>query len=131
MAEDNVSVVRWFYEDRVRDLSEPGAIGGAGPLRLIRGPDECEQVPAAFFEAVGFYDVNVVEQDNGGMYLFRADAGGVPTYGVLATTDGSDSHLEVYGAAGELLAAGILDSLAHTIAWADRDAVRRHAAMWG
>lgn len=128
----DVAAVKAFYESRVGDFGEAHArIGAGGPLAVIRGPDDCEAVPAAVFEAVGFYFVNVLEQDNGSVYVFRADVAALQTYGVLATTDGSASHLEVYAADGELLAAGIPDVLAHTTEWRDRDAVRRHAAMWG
>jgi hypothetical protein len=129
---DSAATVRAFYESRVGDFDEPHLrIGGAGPLHLLRGPDDCEPVPASVFEAVGFYVVNVQEQDNGSVHVFHADAGGVLTYGVMATTDGSDCHLEVYGRDGALLAAGIPDRLAGTVEWRDRAAVRRHAAMWG
>ncbi|HZV06347.1 MAG TPA: hypothetical protein VE999_14805 [Gemmataceae bacterium] len=124
--------VRAFYEGRVGDFAEPRMrIGGDGPLHSLVGPEDCEPVPAAVFEAVGFYFVNVLEQDNGSVFVFRADAGGVFTYGVLATTDGSSSHLEVYARDGTLLAAGIPDWKAGTIAWKEQDKVRRHAAMWG
>ena len=124
--------VRSFYESRVVDFSEPHlSIGGAGPLELLRGPNDCEPVPPSVFEACGFYFVNVLEQDNGNVYVFRADVDGRLTYGVLATTDGSDCHLEVYAGDGALLGAGVVDVGDGTIAWQSRDKVRRHAAMWG
>ncbi|QJX00289.1 hypothetical protein [Frigoriglobus tundricola] len=130
MADD--VAVRDFYEGRVSDFGEPRMrIGGGRPLENITGPDDCEAVPAEVFEAVGFYFVNVLEQDNGNVYVFRADARGTFTYGVVATTDGSHCHLEVYARDGALLAAGVPDHLAGTIEWLDRDAVRRRAAMWG
>lgn len=123
--------VREFYEGRTGDFAEPRMrIGWNVPLQSLVGPDDCEAVPAAVFEAVGFYFVNVLEQDNGSVHVFKAQVGDVFTYGVLATTDGSDCHLEVYSQDGALLAAGIPDCLAETIDWRDRDAVRRHSAMW-
>jgi hypothetical protein len=123
--------VRAFYESRVDDFAEPRLRIGGGPLHSIAGPDDCEPVPASVFEAVGFYFVNVLEQDNGSAFVFWAEGGGAFTYGVLATTDGSSSHLEVYARDGVLLAAGIPDWMAGKITWRGRDEVRRHAAMWG
>jgi hypothetical protein len=60
------------------------------------------------------------------VYVFRADADGIPVYGVLTASDGGDSCLEVYGADGGLLAAARMDS--GFILWRDREAVRR--ATW-
>jgi hypothetical protein len=128
-----MEIVRTFYEGRVGDFAEPRMrIGRSGGfLHSIEGPEECEAVPTAVFEAVGFYFVNVLEQDNGSVFVFRAEGSGVFNYGVLATTDGSSSHLEVYARDGVLVAAGIPDWKAGKITWRDRDEVRRHAAMWG
>jgi hypothetical protein len=122
---------RSFYQSRVADFRDPFTKINTGPLELIRGPEDCEAVPAGVFEACGFYFVNVLEQDNGSVYVFQADIGGRRTYGVLATTDGSDSHLEAYDGDGKLLGAAVVDTLDGTIDWQDRDRVRRHAAMWG
>jgi hypothetical protein len=123
--------VRAFYQLRVADFRDPHRRINDGPLELIRGPDDCEPVPAGVFEACGFYFVNVLEQDNGGVYVFQAEIGGRRTYGVLATTDGSASHLEAYDGEGKLLGAAVVDVLAGTIAWQERGRVRRHAATWG
>jgi len=126
-----MEAIRAFYASRVGDFAEPRMRIGGGPLHSIAGPDDCEPVPSAVFEAVGFYFVNVLEQDNGSVFVFRSEGGGQFTYGVLATTDGSSSHLEVYAQDGAFLAAGIPDWTAGTISWKDREQVRRHAAMWG
>jgi hypothetical protein len=123
--------MRSFYQARVADFRDPHRRINLGPLELIRGPDDCERVPSAVFEACGFYFVNVLEQDNGSVIVFQADIGGRRTYGVLSTTDGSDSHLETYAADGQLLGAAVVDTLAGTIAWQDRNRVRWHSAMWG
>lgn len=128
---DRETRVRLFYDRRAGDFADPRRrIGRNLPLQSLVGPDDCEPVPPAVFEAVGFYFVNVLEQDNGSVYVFYAQAGDEFTYGVLATTDGSDCHLEVFARDGALIAAGIPDSLAETIDWRDRDAVRRHSSMW-
>jgi hypothetical protein len=129
---DVTEAIRAFYESRIGDFAEPRIrIGGGSPLQCLVGPDDCEPVPPAVFEAVGFYFVNVLEQDNGSVFVFRSEGGGRFTYGVLATTNGSSSHLEVYAQDGTFLVAGIPDWTAGAISWKDREQVRRHAAMWG
>jgi hypothetical protein len=100
---------------RIIDV-EPG-------IHSLRWPDEYEPVPPAVLEACGFYWLNRQESDNGNVYLFRADANGTPTYGVLGTSDGSDRWLEVYGLDGTLLGAARLDS--GVMLWGDREVVRR------
>jgi hypothetical protein len=87
--------VRRFYEARAGRFGEP--------YRHIGDGKEFAALPPAVLEACGFYFLNVLGRDNGSVCAFQADAAGVPTFGVLATSDGGDAHLEVYGAGGELL----------------------------
>lgn len=116
--------VRLFFEARASALAEPGdVLRPRGEIRKLREPDDLEAVPGSVLEACGFYFLNVQEQDNGRVYVFRADAAGVPTFGVIATSDGTDRWLEVYGTDGALLGAGRMDS--GFILWQDRDVVRQ------
>src|SRR2546421_4927013 len=116
--------VRRFYEARAASFAEPYRVIGAGmELDQLPQPDDYVEVPPAVLEACGFYFLNVLQRDNGSVYVFRADAGGTATFGVLASSDGSDRALEVYGAAGALLGAALVDRGA--VAWQDRAAVRR------
>src|SRR5215813_11616326 len=102
--------VRQFFEARADHYTEPYRhIGAGSEFAELPRPGEYVAVPAAVLEACGFYFLNVLKRDNGSVYVFQADANGTPTFGVLATTDGSDAHLEVYGAGGELLGAALVD----------------------
>jgi hypothetical protein len=124
--------VRRFYEERADRYSEPYRhIGDRKEFAELPRPDEYVAAPPSVLEACGFYFLNVLKRDNGSVYVFEAHADGTPTFGVLATSDGSDAHLEVYGAGGELLGAGLVDRSRPAVAWADRDAVRRRAGIEG
>lgn len=94
-------------------------------------PDAYVAAPSPVLEACGFYFLNVLQRDNGSVYVFQADADGTATFGVLATTDGSNAHLEVYGAAGDLIGSALIDRSGPSVDWADRDAVRRRAGIEG
>lgn len=120
--------VRKFYESRAASFAEPYRVIGVGmELDEIPQPDDYVEVPPALLEACGFYFLNVLQRDNGSVYTFRADADGTPTFGVLATSDGGDRALELYGVSGELLGAALMDRGA--VVWRDRAAVRRWP--WG
>jgi hypothetical protein len=115
--------VRRFYEARARSFSEPYQVIGVGmEMDQLPQPDDYVEVPSSVLEACGFYFLNVLQRDNGSVYVFRADANGTPTLGVLATSDGSDRALEVYGSTGELLGAALVEHGA--VAWQERAAVR-------
>jgi hypothetical protein len=124
--------VRRFYDSRAACFGEPFRhIGDGKEFAELPRPDEYVTAPSAVLEACGFYFLNVLKRDNGSVYVFQADAAGTPTFGVLATSDGSDAHLEVYGAGGELLGAALIDRSGPAVTWADRDAVRRRAGIEG
>lgn len=124
--------VRRFFEARAACFGEPHRhIGEGKEFAELPRPDEYVPVPAVVLEACGFYFLNVLQRDNGSVYVFQADADGTPAFGVVATSDGSDAHLEVYGMAGELLGAALLDRLAPSVAWADVGAVRGRAGIDG
>ena len=124
--------VRRFFAARVACFGEPYRhIGDGKEFAALRRPDEYVAAPAAVLESCGFYFLNVLKRDNGSVYVFQADAGGTPTFGVLATSDGSDAHLEVYAAGGELLGAALVDRSGPVLTWADRAAVRGRAGIDG
>jgi hypothetical protein len=124
--------VRRYFEERASCYSEPHRhIGFGKEFGELPRPDEYVAAPPAVLEACGFYFLNVLKRDNGSVYVFQADADGVPTFGVLATSDGSDAHLEVYGAGGELLGAALVDRSRPALRWADQVAVRRRAGIEG
>lgn len=124
--------VRRFFEARADHYSEPYRYIGAGKaFAELPRPDEFVAAPPAVLEACGFYFLNVLKRDNGSVYVFQADAAGTPTFGVLATSDGSDAHLEVYGTGGDLLGAALIDRARPAVTWADRAAVRRRAGIEG
>jgi len=127
--------VRRYFEARVDRFGEPYRhIGSGGGTEFVElpHPEDYVPVPGPVLEACGFYYINVLGRDNGGVYVFQADADGTPTFGVLATSDGSDAYLEVYGAGGELFGAAVLDRLAMTAEWSDAaEAVRRRAGIDG
>lgn len=118
--------------DSVRRYFEARAAALTGDVWRLVGPgNELDELPAPAYgpapagvrEACGYYDLNVVQRDNGSLYVFRANADGTPVFGVLTTSDGGDYWLELYGADGALLGAARMDS--GFILWRDRDAVRR------
>ena len=124
--------VREFFDVRADRYSEPYRhIGYGKEFAELPRPDEYVAAPPAVLEACGFYFLNVLKRDNGSVYVFQADADGTPTFAVLATSDGSDAHLEVYGAGGELLGAALIDRSRPAVNWADRAAVRRRAGIEG
>jgi hypothetical protein len=124
--------VRRFFEARADRYAEPYRhIGGGKEFAELPRPDEYVAAPPAVLEACGFYFLNVLKRDNGSVYVFQADAAGTPAFGVLATSDGSDAHLEVYGAAGELIGAALVDRSRSAVVWSERDAVRRRAGIEG
>jgi hypothetical protein len=124
--------VRLFFESRADRFGEPYRhIGDGKEFAPLPRPDAYVPVPPGVLEACGFYFLNVLKRDNGSVYVFQADAAGTPVFGVLATTDGSDAHLEVYGVGGELRGAALVDRSRPAVAWADRDAVRRRAGIDG
>jgi hypothetical protein len=124
--------VRRFYEVRVDRYSEPYRhIGDGKEFAELPRPAEYVAAPAAVLEACGFYFLNVLRRDNGSVYVFQADANGTPTFGVLATSDGSDAHLEVYEERGEFFGAALIDRSRPAITWTDRAAVRRRAGIEG
>jgi hypothetical protein len=124
--------VRQFFESRAGYYAEPYRhIGDGMEFGELPRPDEFVAAPPAVLEACGFYFLNVLKRDNGSVYVFQADANGTPTFGVLATSDGSDAHLEVYGEGGELLGAALIDRSLSVVAWADRAAVRSRAGIAG
>jgi hypothetical protein len=124
--------VRRFYEARADRFGEPHRhIGDGKEFAALPRPDEYVPAPPAVLEACGFYFLNVLGRDNGSVYAFQADAAGTPTFGVLATSDGSDAHLEVYGAGGELLGAALVDRSVPALTWVEREAVRRRAGVEG
>lgn len=124
--------VRRFYDARAVCFGEPYRhIGDGKEFAELPRPDEYVAVPPTVLEACGFYFLNVLKRDNGSVYAFQADAAGVPTFGVLATSDGSDAHLEVYGPGGELLGAALVDRSGPAVAWADVTVVRRRAGIEG
>jgi hypothetical protein len=117
--------VRRFFEDRAEALTGDvwRVIGQGMELEELPAPDDFDPLPASVLEACGYYYFNVMRRDNGSVYVFRADAGGTPVYGVLTTSDGGDYWLEVYAADGALLGAARMDS--GFILWRDREEVRR------
>src|SRR5262245_35991870 len=124
--------VRRFFEERAASCSEPYRhIGDGKEFAKLPRPDEYVATPPAVLEACGFYFLNVLQRDNGSVYVFQADANGTPTFGVLATTDGSDAHLEVYGADGEPLGAALVDRAGPSVTWADPATVRGRAGING
>ncbi len=124
--------VRRFFEARVDRYTEPYRhIGDGKEFAELPRPDEYVAAPPPVLEACGFYFLNVLKRDNGSVYVFQADADGTPTFGVLATSDGSDAHLEVYGAGGDLFGAALVDRSQPAVTWAEQDAVRRRAGIEG
>lgn len=124
--------VRPIYEARAACFGEPYRhIGDGKEFAELPRPGEYVATPPAVLEACGFYFLNVLKRDNGSVYAFEADADGTPTYGVLATSDGSDAHLEVFGASGLLLGAALIDRTGPTIGWADQPAIRWRAGIDG
>jgi hypothetical protein len=125
--------VRRFYEARVDRFGEPYRHISSRGTEFIELPlpEDYVATPPPVLEACGFYFINVLQRDNGSIYVFQADADGTPTFGVLATSDGSDAYLEVYGVDGELFGAAILDRLALTVEWTELDTVRRRAGIEG
>jgi len=124
--------VREFYATRIDRYSEPYRhIGMGHEFGALPQPDQYVVVPTTVLEACGFYFLNVLQRDNGSVYVFQADADGTPTFGVLATSDGSDAHLEVYGMAGDLIGAALIDRSQPALAWAEQAAVRRRAGIEG
>jgi hypothetical protein len=117
--------VRRFFEARADALSGDvwGVIGDGMELEQLPAPDDFDPLPAAVLEACGYYYFNVMRRDNGSVHVFRTDADGTAIYGILTTSDGGDSWLEVYGSGGDLLGAARMDS--GFILWRDREAVRR------
>src|SRR5258706_1985850 len=94
--------IRLFYERRAELYSEPYRHIGVGKaFQELPTPDGYVAVPSSVLEACGFYFLNVLKRDNGSVYVFQADADGTPTFGVLATSDGSDCHLEGHGTGGD------------------------------
>jgi len=131
-SEATQSRVRQFYATRVGRYSEPYRHVGEGhDFSALPQPDQYVAVPTAVLEACGFYFLNVLQRDNGSVYVFQADADGTPTFGVLATSDGSDAHLEVYGMSGELMGAALIDRSQPALVWAEQAAVRRRAGIEG
>jgi hypothetical protein len=121
------AIIRQFYMDRADRFAEPTLhIGEGQEFVPLPRPGGFEETPPAVLEACGFYYINVMKRDLGGVHVFRATAGGTTTFAVLATTDGDAAHLEVYGAAGDQIGAALLDAPAALI-WADREVVRRRA----
>jgi hypothetical protein len=124
--------VRRFFESRASCYAEPYRhIGDGKEFAALPRPDGYVASPPAVLEACGFYFLNVLKRDNGSVYVFQADVSGTPTFGVLATSDGSDAHLEVYGAGGELLGAALIDRSRPAVEWADQAAVRHRAGIEG
>lgn len=116
--------VRRFFEALAGSFSEPYRVIGDGKqLERLPLPDEFVEVPPSVLEACGFYFLNVLQRDNGSVYVFTADVDGMSVFGVLATSDGPDRALEVYGSSGELLGAGLVDS--GMVSWRNLDALRR------
>jgi hypothetical protein len=117
--------VRRFFEARADALTGDvwRVIGEGTELEQLPAPDDFDPLPAAVLEACGYYYFNVMRRDNGSVHVFRADADGTPVYGILTTSDGGDSWLEVYGSGGDLLGSARMDS--GFILWRDREAVRR------
>lgn len=126
------SDVHRFFDARAACFGEPHRhIGGGKEFDALPRPDEYVAVPPAVLEACGFYFLNVLRRDNGSVYVFQVNAEGTPTFGVLATSDGSDAHLEVYGAGGEPLGAALVDRSGPTLVWADQVVVRGRAGIDG
>jgi hypothetical protein len=124
--------IRKFYERRADLYSEPYRHIGVGKeFGELPTPEYYVAVPSSVLEACGFYFLNVLKRDNGSVYVFQAEADGTPTFGVLATSDGSDCHLEVYGTGGELLGAAQIDRSRSLVHWMDRDFVRHRAGIEG
>jgi len=124
--------VRRFFEARADWYREPYRhIGYGKEFAEIPRPDEYVAAPPPVLEACGFYFLNVLKRDTGSVYVFQADADGKPTFGVLATSDGSDAQLEEYGAGGELLGAALIERSRPAVTWADQAAVRRRAGIEG
>jgi len=65
------------------------------------------------------------------VYVFQAEVEGAPAFGVLATSDGSDAYLEVYGASGQSYGAALVDRSRPALAWTDVTAVRRRGGIEG
>jgi hypothetical protein len=125
------AIIRQFYEEQAALFAEPVLhIGEGREFVPLPRPGGFEETPPAVLEACGFYYVNVLKRDLGGVHVFRATAGGTTTFAVLATTDGDAAHLEVYGAAGERIGAALFDAPG-ALTWADRQVVRRRAAGVG
>ncbi len=78
--------VRQFFEARVDRFGEPyHHISSSPQAEFVKLPlpEEYVATPPPVLEACGFYFLNVLERDNGGVYVFQADADGTPTFGVL------------------------------------------------
>jgi hypothetical protein len=128
----SVEAVRNFFAARAGYFSEPYRhIGEGKEFDKLPRPDEYVAVPPPALEACGFYFLNVLQRDNGSVYVFQAVIDGTATFGVLATSDGRDAQLEVYGANGELLGAALIDRAVPEVTWAERQVVRGRAGIDG
>jgi hypothetical protein len=129
MQSDNV---RRYYEAQAHCFGEPHRyIGDGRDLSKVPRPDEYVAAPPSVLEACGFYFLNVLQRDNGSVYVFQADAEGTPTFGVLATSDGRDAYLEVYGEGGESMGAAHIDRSVPSLEWLDVQTVRYRAGIQG
>lgn len=121
-----------FYVERADRFEDPFQnLGAAQEFFRLPSPEGFVEVPGPVLEAVGYYSLNVMQRDLGGVFLFRANAYGTMTFGVLATSDGDEAHLEVYGVGGQLLGAALLGGPGlprSVVTWVDRPKVRRRAA---
>jgi hypothetical protein len=125
------AIIRQFYMDRADRFAEPVFhIGEGREFVPLPRPGGFEETPPAVLEACGFYYINVMKRDLGGVHVFQANVSGTTTFAVLATTDGDAAHLEVYSGAGELIGAALLDAPG-ALSWADRLVVRRRAGGVG
>jgi len=121
--------VRRFYEARADLLTGDVRKVIGKELEELPAPDDFDSPPTEVLEACGYYYFHVMRRDNGSVHVFRADADGTPTYGVLTTSDGGDYWLEIYGTDGKLLGAARMDS--GFILWRDREAVRSKTSDGG
>src|SRR5262249_25945948 len=124
--------IRQYYEARADRFAEPYRhIGEGKEFQELPSPEGYVAAPASVLEACGFYFLNVLKRDFGSVYVFQANADGTETFGILATTDGDDAYLEVYGAQGEALGAALLGRSQRRVDWTEVGTVRRRAGIEG